>query len=62
VLFYFITFTLECFTLAVAATTAELKAILLNNIGIILCHFVIFAHNGIFCKILHAQNRRILIS
>jgi len=49
VLFYFMTFTSKCFALAVAAISAELRAILLYKICKILhilCCFVNSAHNG----------------
>jgi len=64
--FYFNTFTLKCFALAVAAVSAELRAILLNKSCKtlqFLCCFVNSAQDGQFCarcpqlhKILHAQN------
>jgi len=63
---YFATITLQCFALAVAAVSTELRAILLNKICKILqflCLFVNSAHDGQFCtswpvvcKILRAQN------
>jgi len=65
---YYITFTRKCFVLAVAAVSAELRAIFDNKISKILqfvCHFVNSAHNSHFCAswpILHVQNRRILTS
>jgi len=72
VLSYFITFTLKCFALAVAAVSAELRAILLNKTCKtlqFLCPFVSSALDGQFCarwssllKILLAHNRRILTS
>jgi len=66
----FITFSPKCFVLAVAAVSVELRAILLNKI----CKILQFLHcfvnspqDGQFCarwpiqcKILHAQNCRIL--
>jgi len=50
--FYLITFAPECFALAVAAVSAELRAILLNKISKILqlmCHFVNSVRDGQFC-------------
>jgi len=52
VLFYFITFTLKCFALAVAAVSVELRAILLYEMRKILqflCSFVNSAHDDQFC-------------
>jgi len=52
VLFYFITFTLKWFALAMAAVSAELRAILLYKLRKILqslCRFVNSAHIGQFC-------------
>ena len=49
---YLTTFALKCFVLAVAAVSAELRAILLNSIYKILrflCHFVNCAHIGQCC-------------
>jgi len=50
--FYYINFTLKCFALAVAAVSAELRAILLNETCKtlqFLCRFVNSAHVGQFC-------------
>jgi len=70
VLFYFITFTPKWCALAVAAINAKLRAILLYKICKIvqfLCRFVNSVHDSqfcthcsILCKILRAQNHRIL--
>jgi len=52
VLFCFITFTPKCFVLAVAAVSAELRAIFQNKISKILQfvrHFVNSAHDSQFC-------------
>ena len=52
VLFYFITFTLKCLALAVAAVSDELRATMENKICQILqflCRFVNSAHDGQFC-------------
>jgi len=49
---YFITFIPKCYALAVAAVSAELKAILPNiicKISQFLCSFVNSAHDGQFC-------------
>ena len=49
---HFVTFTQKCFALAVAAVTAESRAILPNKIFKILqflCRFVNSANNGQFC-------------
>jgi len=58
VLFYFITFTPKCFALAVAAGSAELRAILCNKIYKknlqFLCRFVNSAHVVQFCAKLWA--------
>jgi len=72
VLFCFITFTAKCFVLAVAAISAELRAILpykICKILLFLWRFVNSAYGGEFFarwpilrKILHAQNCRILTS
>jgi len=69
---YFITFTPKCFPMAVAAVSAKLQAILRNIICKtlqFLCLFVNSANAGqfctywpILCKILRAQNHRILTS
>jgi len=50
--FYSIPFTLKCFALALAAVSAELRAILRNktcNTLQFLCRFVNSAHVGQFC-------------
>jgi len=67
-LFYFITLTLKCFVLAVAAIDAELGAILPNKSCKtlqFLCRFVDSAQESQFCArwpILRTQNCRILTS
>jgi len=51
-LFYFITFTPKLFALALAAVSAELRAILLYKMHKILkflCRFVNSVHDGQFC-------------
>ena len=63
---YFITFTLKCFALAVAAVSAEVRAILLNKSCKslqFLCRFVNSEYDGqfctqwpILCKVLRKQN------
>jgi len=63
--FYFIIFTPKCFALAMAAVSAELRAISLNKTCKILQFLLCFAnsaHNGQFCAKLCALSRRILTS